>query len=1474
MDVLLSDKLVRQYRLASTLRDGHRRLTGIQLCGYDAGGGSPQCLDAFDVDWTTLDGAPHVSAVTDPMGRATTFGYGGITHAGADSEPSFAERPFGDPKAVIADTAALVTTARSKRVVRSVARDNGIGGTHVTRYAYQGKGLVSTRNWGVLGFHATRITDVASGVVTYQQYRHDFPYLAEVSAVHRSRGAFGTAKAETLSRVETEYAKTTLKHAAGDTVFPYAAALTEFAYEGGAHLGTAVTEHTPTFKNGLLAAAERETVVGHGPAPAKPPANAVWGAVAGYKPTQVQRKTVSAVAFTNRTDAGRWLLGFPKETALGYYADAKSGTKPGRSVRATAAPFGNTLLPKTVTRFPGDAELKLGAEHGYDARGNPTSVKVSGAHVAARASKASGFAAGRYPGTLTNALGHAEKLTWDARFGAVATRADANGRTTAVTRDGFGRETRRVTPDGVAITTSYTRCGPCPKVGTVAPAMAVTVRSPIAPDTTRHLDALGRTIRAQTVSFDGKSQRTVDIAYDARGRVASVSEPYHATATPRRYHTTYAYDHRDRVTAEVRPDGGSVATGYARQGNGVLATRTETVVEAGKANTTQVRTRLYNVLGELVRTTDAAGTTAAVVTAYTRDVSGLLDTVTVDGARRTDFDHDAAGNRTAVTSPNFGKVTFAHTALGELRSRTDARGRKTTYAHDKLGRLVTATDADGESRWVYDGANGKGLPARRCRSATANALCAKVGDYRETFSWNADARLSGRTTEIADGAATRSYAHAYAYLGDGDADVNDGRLATVTYPSGLKVRRAYNARGYLSGLVDAATNRALETYSARDAYGNVLTESYGNGAVTTRAFQTGVARLSAVKTVRGAATLQDGDYRWRSNGILGQRTAPGLTETFAHDGLDRLLSATTKRDNASAGLRTLTAVYGSDRLGNYTGLKSSVGADPQVTGVGYGARANTAPPGPDAVTGATVGGIATTLAYDAAGNVTRHDRKTGDDRFVVWDARNLAASVTEGTSATTASPTAREEFRYGPSGARYLRASTWTPPGGTATRTARTLYAGDFEEVRAASGGGETIVSRTRVSDNVVHVRERRRVGTKLQAGPEGFEYLHRDHLGSVVAVSGAGSAVTRLAYDPYGGRRAPDWSRALTAAEAAALSAAQPRGFTGHEHLDRVGLIHANGRLYDPRLGRHPSPDAAVADPTRSQDWNGYAYVANSPLSFADPSGMVRAGPGCNVGGVMCLDVGGGHADSPATHPRPFSYHLTIPVLLPFPTSGFGSFWDFGIGGEGGFGGAFGSLGGYAVGYASIGVSGTHDSPTGVKARGPGDRPMLEVLAGGALDFFVLDTVRAAGATVAEARAGDYGGAAVGAALVLCDVAKGCKLLSKVPGVDRLVGWLKRRVGRANTVSWRSPERLEDHFDKHKGEFRATSIDEYARMSSDLVHRAKPEGLPRKVDSQRVTRYYDPETNSFVSVNPDGSIKTFFKPKAGLRYWERQPGK
>ncbi len=62
--------------------------------------------------------------------------------------------------------------------------------------------------------------------------------------------------------------------------------------------------------------------------------------------------------------------------------------------------------------------------------------------------------------------------------------------------------------------------------------------------------------------------------------------------------------------------------------------------------------------------------------------------------------------------------------------------------------------------------------------------------------------------------------------------------------------------------------------------------------------------------------------------------------------------------------------------------------------------------------------------------------------------------------------------------------------------------------------------------------------------------------------------------------------------------------GFTGHEHLSDVGLIHMNGRVYDPITSRFLSADPTLQFPSNIQNYNRYSYVMNNPLAFTDPSG------------------------------------------------------------------------------------------------------------------------------------------------------------------------------------------------------------------------------------------------------------------------------
>ncbi|KAF5274468.1 hypothetical protein FQR65_LT17005 [Abscondita terminalis] len=63
-------------------------------------------------------------------------------------------------------------------------------------------------------------------------------------------------------------------------------------------------------------------------------------------------------------------------------------------------------------------------------------------------------------------------------------------------------------------------------------------------------------------------------------------------------------------------------------------------------------------------------------------------------------------------------------------------------------------------------------------------------------------------------------------------------------------------------------------------------------------------------------------------------------------------------------------------------------------------------------------------------------------------------------------------------------------------------------------------------------------------------------------------------------------------------------RGYTSHEHFEDIGIIHMNGRLYDPLLRRFLNADENIQDPNNTQNYNKYGYVLNYPLMYNDPSG------------------------------------------------------------------------------------------------------------------------------------------------------------------------------------------------------------------------------------------------------------------------------
>jgi hypothetical protein len=94
---------------------------------------------------------------------------------------------------------------------------------------------------------------------------------------------------------------------------------------------------------------------------------------------------------------------------------------------------------------------------------------------------------------------------------------------------------------------------------------------------------------------------------------------------------------------------------------------------------------------------------------------------------------------------------------------------------------------------------------------------------------------------------------------------------------------------------------------------------------------------------------------------------------------------------------------------------------------------------------------------------------------------------------------------------------------------------------------------------------------------------------------------------------------------------------------------------------------------------------------------------------------------------------------------------------------------------------------------------------------------------------------------------------------------------------SWGRPETLQDHFDRHGGDFGARTPEEYADQAQELLLRAAEgeAGLKMKIAPDGVIRVLDTETGDFGAYNMNGTTRTMFRISRLFEiYYGRQPGR
>ena len=237
-----------------------------------------------------------------------------------------------------------------------------------------------------------------------------------------------------------------------------------------------------------------------------------------------------------------------------------------------------------------------------------------------------------------------------------------------------------------------------------------------------------------------------------------------------------------------------------------------------------------------------------------------------------------------------------------------------------------------------------------------------------------------------------------------------------------------------------------------------------------------------------------------------------------------------------------------------------------------------------------------------------------------WEAGRLRHELHDLANNFQLAPPANVEqlFSFDAGGSRARQIKTRTALTTGAREYEVTEYLGTYErEVHSTSPDSTTtpVTTKTLHRHNlgaIVYTRAITAAGTIVK-----LTNVLADHLGSTdFLLTSTWDQATktfsiptgeRQAFDPWGERANPTTAQPYRQSDADPFrrsSTDYDRGYTGHEQLDDSGLIHMNGRLYDPELGRMLSADPYVQVPEYSQNFNRYSYVLNNPLNKTDPTG------------------------------------------------------------------------------------------------------------------------------------------------------------------------------------------------------------------------------------------------------------------------------
>lgn len=653
-------------------------------------------------------------------------------------------------------------------------------------------------------------------------------------------------------------------------------------------------------------------------------------------------------------------------------------------------------------------------------------------------------------------------------------------------------------------------------------------------------DKFDREIQSKSEFLENK-WIIVKTAYDIFGKKTAYTEPYYE-GNPSKWNII-EYDELNRPVKHTDYKGLSITTCY----EGLKITVDD--LHNKKTSTT------LDAMGHTIRHQDRGG-----VISFSHFPNGALRETNYEGII-TSYEIDGWGNKTKMIDPSAGTYLFEYDILGRIKKEHSPKGY-TIYSYDDLDRLVTektygnaiADNTNIEKTFTYDGLTK--LP--KTIEGLSNGKSFKYTTYYDQYF-----RIQGKKEETPD--FTYSSYSTFDSFGRPDVINTETKLVNSTYVSSSSVKNIYSAKGFLIQQNDNDSGSMIWHVSDMDAKGQIKQAEFGNGFTLTNQYQDLDYSLSNIKhqhNSNGNIAL-DVDYNYNTNhGVLNFRKNKifAKKEDFTYDKLARLLT------EAVNGV--ITNEYTYDRRGRIT-------SNSQLGKYNYNEQ-----------------------SYKLQGIVFNTN---GKEVNLQRGFPTVSYNAFKSPLRIYISGKEDLEFDYSILKTRYSMKSAVTGK--------QKWYSSDFAvEITREQNSNKTEIITYLTGDPYSANYLKKEILIAGEISEKNNYYLHRDNLGSILAISTLdGSVIEQRFFDAWGNLNGLVNAVGQVISDPVALYN-QPlfidRGYTGHEHLWKVGLVNMNARLYDPILRKFLSPDNLIQDPFNTQNYDRFGYVYNNPLLYVDIDG------------------------------------------------------------------------------------------------------------------------------------------------------------------------------------------------------------------------------------------------------------------------------